>query len=96
MSRAARPALTVGSLIESDRGINLACKCGHKTSLLPGHIATMAHPAVRLLDFKRRFRCSMCGRSGAGDEIKLATFEVAAPFASKNDADVAPRAPRRQ
>ena len=82
MTRAAssRPALTVGSLIDSRRGINLVCKCGHKTSLLPAHMATMAHPQTRVLDFKRRFRCTMCGRSGTSPDIRLTTFEVAAPF----------------
>jgi hypothetical protein len=93
MTRAApRPTLTAGALIESARGINLLCKCGHKTSLLPSQIATMTHPRTRVLDFKRRFRCSMCGRSGASSEIAMSLFDVA-PFL---DADAAARsAPRR-
>jgi len=72
--------VTIGALLRDERGINLQCKCGHKTSLLPAQIAAMAHPETRVLDFKRRFRCSMCGRSGAGDDIRLTTFALAAPF----------------
>src|SRR5262245_13934283 len=73
-------ALTVGSLVERDQGINLHCKCGHRTALLPAQIAGMAHPQTRMLDFKRKFRCSMCGRSGASEDIALTTFEVITPF----------------
>lgn len=80
-SRTARPqVITIGSLIRGDRGIKLACACGHKTALLPAQLASMAHPDTSALNFKRRFRCSMCGRSGAGNEIKLSTFAVTAPF----------------
>jgi hypothetical protein len=68
--------MTVGALVERDRGVNLVCKCGHKTALLPDQLAKMAHPATRLLDFKRRFRCSMCGRSGVSDEIRMTTFAL--------------------
>ncbi len=87
-----RPPITIGSLARGDRGINLLCKCGHRTSLLPAQLATMAHPETRILDFKRRFRCSMCGRSGVGDDIRLTTFVLAAPFASAA-ASTRPRTP---
>lgn len=84
--RTSRPqVITVGSLIRSDRGIKLACACGHKTALLPAQLATMAHPETSVLAFKRRFRCSMCGRSGAGSEIRLSTFVVEAPFTDANE-----------
>ncbi len=80
-SRTVRPqVITIGSLVRGDRGIKLACACGHKTALLPAQLSTMAHPETSALGFKRRFRCSMCGRSGAGNEIKLSTFAVDAPF----------------
>lgn len=69
--------LTVGSLVASTKGVNLLCKCGHKTALLPAQIAAMAHPASSLADFKHRFRCTMCGRSGASDDIRMTTFAVA-------------------
>jgi hypothetical protein len=81
-----RRTLTVGSLVESDQGINLQCKCGHRTALLPAQIASMTHPQTRVLDFKRKFRCSMCGRSGASDDITLTTFEVITPFVDHGDA----------
>jgi hypothetical protein len=81
-----RRPLTIGSLLDGSRGINLLCKCGHKTALLPAQIAAMAHPETRITAFKRRFRCSMCGRSGAGDDIRLTTFEVATPFVDHGDA----------
>jgi hypothetical protein len=72
--------LTIGSLQSSDQGINLRCACGHRTALLPAQMSAMAHPATRVLDFKRRFRCSMCGLSGASEDIRLTLFDVAAPF----------------
>jgi hypothetical protein len=80
-----RRALTIGLLIESSRGINLHCKCGHRTALLPAQLAVMAHPQTRLLAFKRRVRCSMCGRSGAGDDVRLETFEATTPFVDVGD-----------
>lgn len=80
-----RRTLTLGSLIEGGKGINLQCKCGHRTALLPEQIAAMAHPQTRVLEFKRRFRCSMCGRGGAGDDIQLTAFEVMAPFIDRGD-----------
>jgi hypothetical protein len=83
--RTPRRVLTVGSLLDSSQGINLLCKCGHKTALLPAQIAGLAHPQTRITAFKRRFRCSMCGRSGAGDDIRLTTFEVATPFVDHGD-----------
>lgn len=83
-TRTRRP-LTLGSLIEGGKGINLQCKCGHRTALLPEQITAMAHPQTHVLEFKRRFRCSMCGRSGASDDIQLATFEVMAPFIDRGD-----------
>lgn len=52
----------------------------------------MAHPETRILDFKRRFRCSMCGRSGASDDIRLTTFEVVAPFIDRGE-ELPPRPP---
>jgi hypothetical protein len=90
----AQQPLTLRALIDSDRGINVVCKCGHKTSLLPAQLATMAHPETRVLDFKRRFRCTMCGRSGASSEVRLSTFDVAAAFANPNRAQDR-RAPRQ-
>jgi hypothetical protein len=75
-----RKSLTVGSLLDSGQGVNVHCKCGHRTALLPAQLAAMAHPQMRLLELKRRFRCTMCGRSGMGDDLSLATFDVAAPF----------------
>jgi hypothetical protein len=83
MSKAPRErlsVLTIGTLLSRDQGINLRCACGHRTALLPAQMAAMAHPATRILDFKRRFRCSMCGASGAGDDIRATVFDVAAPF----------------
>jgi hypothetical protein len=80
-----RRPLTVGSLLDASRGVNLHCKCGHRTALLPAQIAGMSHPQTRLTAFKRRFRCSMCGRSGAGDDIRLTTFEVTTPFVDHGD-----------
>ena len=75
------PVLTIGSLLTAQRGINLVYRCGHKTSLLPAQIAAMAPARTRVTDFKRRFRCSSCGRSGASVEIRLSTFDVPAVFA---------------
>jgi hypothetical protein len=82
MSSAPRPrkALTVGSLLDGEQGVNVHCKCGHRTALLPAQLAAMAHPQMRLLELKRRFRCTMCGRSGMGDDLQLTTFDVVAPF----------------
>lgn len=68
--------LTVGALVQRERGVNLSCRCGHKTALLPEQLAKLAHPETRLLDFKRRFRCSMCGRSGASDDIRMTTYAL--------------------
>jgi hypothetical protein len=79
-------ALTIGSIQDRDQGINLRCACGHRTALLPAQIPAMAHPATRLMDFKRRFRCSMCGTSGASDDIRLTLFDVAAPFVDCGEA----------
>lgn len=80
-----RRHLTVGALLDASQGVNLHCNCGHRTALLPAQIAAMAHPATRLLEFKRRFRCSMCGRSGASDDIRLDTFEATTPFVDVGD-----------
>lgn len=91
-SRKRRP-LSLGPLIESGQGINLHCKCGHRTALLPEQITAIAHPETRILDFKRRFRCSMCGRSGASEDIRLTTFEVVAPFIDRGDDAPPPRPP---
>jgi hypothetical protein len=90
----ARPptnAVTVGALLRAAKGVNLLCKCGHRTALLPAQIAAMAHPERTVLDFKRRFRCSMCGRSGASDDIRLSTFEVAEPFVGADQPHPRPR-----
>jgi len=73
--------VTVGAAIRNDYGINLHCKCGHRTSLPPVQLAELAPPETPLLDFKRRFRCSMCGRHGASDAIALTCVRVDAPFA---------------
>ena len=73
--------MTVGALVERDRGVNLVCKCGHRTALLPDQLAKMAHPQTQLLDFKRRFRCSMCGRSG--DDIRMTTFALTAALVER-------------
>lgn len=81
-SRTRRP-LTLGSLIEGGKGINLQCKCGHRTALLPEQITAMAHPQTHVLEFKRRFRCSMCGRSGASDEIRMTTFALTAALGER-------------
>lgn len=78
MSSISPRPMTVGALVERDRGVNLVCGCGHKTALLPEQLAKLAHPQTRLLSFKRRFRCSMCGRSGGSDEIRMTTFALAA------------------
>lgn len=75
--------MTIRALVERGRGVTLVCRCSHRTALLPDQLAKMAHPATKLLDFKRRFRCSMCGRSGASDEIRLRTFAVGTPFAGE-------------
>jgi hypothetical protein len=80
--------LTIGSLLDSGSGLNVHCKCGHRTALLPAQLAAMAHPQTRLQTFKRRFRCSMCGRSGASDEIRLDTFAATTPFVDMGDAHV--------
>lgn len=80
-TRAAK-LLTVGSLVAADKGVTLHCACGHKTALLPAQVAEMAHPRSSLLDFKRRFRCTMCSRSGSSDEIRIATFDVAPAIAA--------------
>ena len=80
-----RRPLTVGALLDAAQGVNLHCKCGHRTALLPAQIAAMAHPDTRLLEFKRRFRCSMCGRTGASDDIRLDTFEATTPFVDVGD-----------
>lgn len=78
--------VTVGAAIRNDYGVNLHCKCGHRTSLPPAQLAEMAPLETRLLDFKRRFRCSMCGRRGTSDAITMTSFRVEAPFrvASEN------------
>jgi hypothetical protein len=89
-----RHPLTIGSLLDGGNGINLRCKCGHRTALLPAQIAAMAHPQTRLRAFKQRFRCSMCGRSGASDEIRLETFAATTPFVDAGDVVVPPRSPR--
>ena len=83
MSAVSSRPMTVGALVERDRGVNLACRCGHKTALLPDQLAKMAHPRTRLLDVKRRFRCSMCGRSGASDDIRMTTFALTPILATK-------------
>lgn len=84
MSSTRRP-LTIGSLLDNGDGINLHCKCGHRTALLPAQIAAMAHPQTRLRAFKQRFRCSMCGRTGASDDIRLETFAATTPFVDAGD-----------
>jgi hypothetical protein len=97
MSEASRQrlsVLTIGSLLSRDQGINLRCSCGHRTALLPAQMSAMAHPATRVLDFKRRFRCSMCGASGARDDIRATVFDVAAPFVDSGDAR--PEAPLKR
>lgn len=83
MTRATRPRsiLTVGSLLRDGEGVTLRCACGHRTALLPTQVAALAHPETPLLDFKRRFRCSMCGASGSGNGIRLTTFAVAPALA---------------
>ncbi|MCE9521123.1 MAG: hypothetical protein K8S25_01670 [Alphaproteobacteria bacterium] len=78
--------LTIGSVLSSGQGVNLRCACGHRTALLPGQISAMAHPETRVLDFKRRFRCSMCGASGASDDVRLTLFAVAAAFSDDEGA----------
>ena len=67
---------TIGAIVAEDCGVNLLCRCGHKTSLLPAQITALAKPETRLADFKRRFKCSMCGRLGSSAEIELKTFVV--------------------
>lgn len=74
--RAPHAATTVGAIVAEDCGVNLLCRCGHKTSLLPAQISALAKPETRLADFKRRFKCSMCGRLGSSTEIQLKTFMV--------------------
>jgi len=71
---------TTGAIVAADCGINLLCRCGHRTSLLPAQIAALAAPDTRLVDFKRRFKCSMCGRLGSGREIRLKTFTLPPGF----------------
>lgn len=83
MSAVSSRPMTVGALVERDRGVNLACRCGHKTALLPDQLAKMAHPRTRLLDVKRRLRCSMCGRSGASGDIRMTTFAMEPILATK-------------
>lgn len=78
-------AITIGALLRGGQGINLTCSCGHKTALLPSQIAAAAHPETRVLDFKRRFRCSMCGCSGATPAIRLTTFVI--PPSLSDEAD---------
>ncbi len=90
-ARAAKP-LTVGSLVAADKGVTLHCACGHKTALLPAQVAEMAHPRSSLLDFKRRFRCTMCGRTGSSDDIRIATFDVAPALANGRPQINLPRA----
>ena len=68
--------LTVGSLLQRGHGINLFCACGHKTAVLPEQLAKLAPPETRLLDLRRRVRCSMCGLSGASGDIRMTTFAV--------------------
>jgi len=88
-----RKPLTVGALCDRDQGVNVHCTCGHRTALLPAQLAAMAHPEMRLTELKRRFRCTMCGRSGATDDLSLATFDVVTPFIDDGGAFV--RAARR-
>ena len=83
--------LTVGSLVAADKGVNLVCKCGHRTALLPTQIAAMAHPSTSILNLKRRFRCSMCGRPGASNEIRATTFEVAPALRGSDPQSNVPR-----
>jgi hypothetical protein len=70
--------LTVGTLVKRGQGVNLFCACGHKTALLPEQVAKLAHPEMRLLDLKRRMRCTMCGRSGGDDDVRISLFAVPA------------------
>jgi hypothetical protein len=72
--------LTVAALLARDQGLNLFCKCGHRTALLSSQIAKLAHPQTRLLDFKRRFRCTMCGRGG--EDVRMRIFAVPKPLAT--------------
>ena len=81
---------TVGAIVAEERGVNLLCRCGHKTSLLPAQICALAKPETRLSDFKRRFRCSMCGRLGSSAEIELKTFAVPESLSNRSST----RAPR--
>jgi hypothetical protein len=90
MSKPSPRPLTVGALVQRERGVNLVCLCGHKTALLPEQLERLAHPETRLLDFKRRSRCSMCGRSGDSEDIRMTTFALA-PILKP-----APRRPRVQ
>jgi hypothetical protein len=76
--------MTIRALVERGRGVTVVCRCSHRTALLPDQLAKMAHPETKLLDFKRRFRCSMCGCSGASHAIRLTTFAVLAPFSSRD------------
>jgi len=74
--RATNAGITIGAIVAEDCGVNLLCRCGHKTSLLPAQISALAKAETRLADFKRRFKCSMCGRLGSSTEIQLKTFTV--------------------
>jgi hypothetical protein len=82
--------LTVGSLLGRNQGINLRCICGHRTALLPAQISQMTHPATKVLDFARRFRCSMCGVSGASGDLRVTLFDAGSfggNVADASDAD---------
>jgi hypothetical protein len=68
--------LTVGMLVQRGQGLSLFCPCGHKTALLPEQLGKLAHPEMTLLDVRRRLRCSMCGLSGASEDIRAATFSI--------------------
>ena len=89
--RATHTGITIGAIVAEDRGVNLLCRCGHKTSLLPAQISAIAKAETRLADFKRRFKCSMCGRLGSSTEIELKTFAVPESLSEHPSA----RAPRR-
>lgn len=83
--------VTTGAIVAEAQGINLICRCGHRTSLLPAQIASLAKPDTRVADFKRRFTCSMCGRRGSSGEIQLKTFAVPEALACERRP---PRTPR--
>lgn len=74
---------TIGAIVAQECGVNLLCRCGHRTSLLPAQISALAKPETRLTDFKRRFKCSMCGRLGSSAEIQLKTFVVPEALAER-------------